>query len=158
MRFRVLATPVLVTALAFTQGCDSRVPTAPIAAPSASNAPVEAPILVEIQDINPCTGEDILLTYAGTGTLQEFGDHSVLHVLGTVTTSDGWAGSFNWTFIFQVGQVGHIAAHDVELTDGSHQRMLFAVGVEHVTGVNGEEIVTFVHFSKDRVRCVGTPA
>lgn len=158
MRFRVLAMPVLATALALAQGCESSVPTAPTAAPLASNAPVDVPVFAEFQDINPCTGEDILLTYSGTGTLHEFGDHSVLHVRGTVTTSDGWAGSFNWTFVFQVGQVGHFAQHDVELSDGSHQRVIFAVGITHVTGVNGEVIVTFEHFSKDRVRCVGTPA
>jgi hypothetical protein len=158
MRFPVLATPVLLAALSLTQGCDSRPPTDPIAAPSAAGAPVDVSVFAEFQDINPCTGEEILLTYEGTGSLHEFGDHSVLHVLGQVTTSDGWAGSFNWTFVFQVGQVGHFAQHDVELDNGSHQRVIFAVGIVHVTAVNGEEIVTFEHFSKDRVRCVGTPA
>jgi len=122
-----------------------------------SRAPIESPLLAVIDDVNACNGLPITLTYSGTAQLQEFGDHSLLHINGTVTTTDGFTGTFTWTFVFQGDQVGHITAHDMEVSDVSGQRILFAVGLEHVTVVNGEIVVSLVHFSHDRIRCLGQP-
>jgi hypothetical protein len=127
-------------------------------APAFSRAPVESPLLVLIDDVNACNGLPITLTYAGTAQLQEFDGHSLLHVNGTVTTSDGYTGTFNWTFIFEGDLVGHVVAHDMEVSDLSGQRILFAVGLDHVTAVDGQIVVTFSHFSHERIRCLGQPA
>ena len=121
----------------------------------ASSAPVEAPLLVAFDDINACTGETITLTYTGTARVQTVGDHSLLHVDGSVTTSDGWFGTFVWTFINQGDQVAHVNAHDMEITDGSRQRMIFPLGLEQHVTIDGALVVDFFRFSKDRVRCVG---
>ncbi len=91
----------------------------------------------------------------GTAQVQAFGDHFLLHVLGSVTTTDGFSGSFNWTFVFEGDRVAQIRAHDMEVSDATGQRMIFAVGVEHTTTVDGTPVVSFMHFSKERVRCVG---
>lgn len=123
-----------------------------------SRAPVESPLLVLIDDVNACTGLPITLTYAGTAQVQEFDGHSLLHVNGIVTTSDGYTGTFHWTILFERDQVGHVTAHDIEVSDASGQRILFAVGVDHVTAVDGQIVVTFSHFSHERIRCLGQPA
>jgi hypothetical protein len=147
-------------------GCESGLQTSPtsagsLAAPvtaAAARAPVGEPLLIEIDDVNACNGLPITLTYAGTALVQEFGDHSLLHVNGTVTTTDGFTGTFNWAFVFQDDQVAHISAHDMEVSDASGQRIIFAVGVEHTTSVDGTTVVSFVHFSHDRIRCIGSGA
>ena len=139
--------------------CGGPAPTDPAGGrPTFSRAPVESPLLVLIDDVNACNGLPITLTYAGTAQVQEFDGHSLLHVNGTVTTTDGYTGTFNWTFIFEGDQVGHITAHDMEVSDESGQRILFAVGLDHVTAVDGQIVVSFSHFSHDRIRCLGQPA
>jgi hypothetical protein len=154
--------PVAVTGLCLMIiGCNSTTPTSPaFTAPTtaAVSAPVEVAIFEQFEDFNPCTGASTTLTYSGTAKIRDFDDHFMLHVLGTVVTTDGYSGSFNWTFVFHGDRVGVIRAHDMELSDATGQRMIFPVGVEHVTSVDGEPIVSFSHFSKDRVRCVGKPS
>jgi hypothetical protein len=159
MRFRLFALGYGTGLAGLLLGCDPAGPAAPLAAPLGASAPVDVPLLEVIEDINACTGEQITLTYSATARVQDFGDHFVLQARGTVATSDGWSGTFTWSFVFQDDHIAHIAAHDMEITDGSHQRMIFPLGLEqHVSSTDGELIVDFVHFSKDRVRCVGKPA
>ena len=121
----------------------------------ANSAPLEVPLQVDIVDINACTGETITLTYTGTALVQTVGDHSLLHVNGSVTTSDGWVGTFVWTFINQGDQVAHVNAHDMEISGPGGQRMIFPLGLEQHVTIDGTLVVDLVHFSKDRVRCVG---
>ena len=140
-------------------GCDAPDPMSPTAnvllAASASRAPVESPFVTVIDDFNPCTGRPISLTFSGTAMIQAFADHFLMRVKGEVTTSDGFTGTFNWTFVEYGDQVGIVRAHDMELSDATGQRMIFPVGLEHETNVHGETVVSFVRFSKDAVRCVG---
>ena len=141
-------------------GCDapnpmSSTPSGVVLTANATRAPVESPFSTVIDDFNACTGLPISLTFTGTAWVQEFNDHFLMRVRGEVTTNDGFVGTFNWTFVEYGDQVGIVRAHDMELSDATGQRMIFPVGLEHVTNVNGEIVVSFVHFSKDVVRCVG---
>lgn len=144
-------------------GCEATSPTAPSAgkpaamtpALDAAQSPADVPLLVVIDDINPCTGLPVTLTYEGTASIQEFGNHFVLHVNGTVETTDGFSGIFNWTILSQSDHVVHVSAHDMEMSDATGQIMIFPIGLEQHVTVDGELVVDLVHFSKDRVRCVG---
>lgn len=152
----ILVPALLVSCTERTAPSDPAPPTSlGLVSPAAARTPIDVPIFAQFDDVNPCTGEPITLTYNGTGQLQEFGDHSVLHVIGSVVTTDGYTGSFNWTIVFQGDRVAHVRAHDMEVNDATGQRVIFAVGVEHTTSVDGEPVVSFVHFSKDRIRCIG---
>lgn len=162
-RANIPATATAAGLIIMLLGCESGLQTSPTSAGSlgapvaaaAAHAPVEEPLFIQIDDVNACNGLPITLTYAGTAQVQEFGDHALLHVNGTVTTTDGFTGIFNWTFVFQDDQVAQISAHDMEVSDASGQRIIFAVGVEHATSVNEQIVVSFVHFSHDRIRCIG---
>jgi hypothetical protein len=141
-------------------GCDAPAPMtseSQASGPSlaAARAPVEVPLQQSYDDINPCTGLQMTLYYTGTARVQDFGDHSLFHVNGTVTTSDGWTGKFTWTFTFLNDQVAHVTAHDMELNSATGQREIFPVGLEVHIAVDGRPVVDLVHFSKDRTRCVG---
>ena len=149
-------TPVILAVA----GCDvpnpmSSAPTGVVLAANATRAPVESPFSTVIDDFNACTGLPASFTFSGIARIQEFNDHFLMRVMGEVTTNDGFAGTFNWTFVEHGDQVGIVRAHDMELSDATGQRMIFPVGLEHVTNVNGETVVSFVRFSKDAVRCVG---
>ena len=160
--FNALPAGIAALSLLFA-GCEPTLPTsptqtAPNATPPALDAaqsPTEVPLLVVIDDVNPCTGLPVTLTYDGTARVQEFVNHFVLHVNGTVETTDGFSGSFNWTLVFQADQVAHVSAHDMEVSDATGQIMIFPIGLEQHVTVNGELVVDLFHFSKDRVRCVG---
>jgi hypothetical protein len=140
-------------------GCATDTPTAPSdSRPALSRAPIDAPLLVTIDDVNACTNEPITLTYSGMANLQEFGGHFLLHVNGVVTTTDGYTGIFNWTFIGYADQVSHVSAHDMEVSDATGQRILFPLGLEQHVTIDGELVVDFFHFANGRVRCLGKPA
>jgi hypothetical protein len=143
--------------------CEPAAPTAPpLGLPAAVSpalgaapSPAYVPLFVVIDDINPCTGLPVTLTYEGTARVQEFGDHFVLHVNGSVETTDGFSGSFSWTLIFQGDRIAHVSAHDMEISDATGQIMIFPIGLEQHVTADGELVVDLFHFSKDRVRCVG---
>ena len=118
-----------------------------------AKVPIVVPLFDEITDVNPCTGETITLTFTGTAFVQEFDDHSLLVASGTVVTSDGFSGSFEWLFVFQGDRVTHLRFHDMEVSDETGQRVMFGVGLVHETSVNGKTVVAFNHFSG--LRCVG---
>lgn len=121
----------------------------------AAAKPIEVPLFEELDDINPCTGETITLTFAGTAFIREFDDHFLLVARGTVVTSDGFSGSFNRQLVFHGDRVATLRFHDMEITDETGQRIIFGVGLVHETTVDGETVVSFVHFSG--LRCVGVP-
>ena len=125
------------------------------AAPSASlavEAGTTAPFLLEFNDFNGCTGALEHFVFSGTQRLQSFGDHSVLHISGTVTTSDGWIGKFNRQL---VNQGTELTWRFLDMEVGpENQRQLFR-GVLHGTLVNGE-IVWSVN--NQTLNCVGKPA
>jgi hypothetical protein len=74
------------------------------AAPAAADRPTEFSIFEVFEDVNPCTGNDMTVTFVGTGF--EHAHDSVL--LGrqqrTITTSDGFVGHGTDSFVAN-GQV-----------------------------------------------------
>ena len=157
--FAPLATLVLVLAAA---ACEATAPLSPpVDAPALSAnanaasraARTEVPVFDEITDVNPCTGESVTITYTGTGQVHGGGDNVILQARGNVATSDGYTGTFNWTFVFIDGRVTHFRTHDTEVSNESGQRILFAVGLDHTTWRDGEAVVSFSHSSGPS--CVG---
>jgi hypothetical protein len=123
-----------------------------VVAPIAAAPPPEFPIFEQEQDINPCTGELITLTFEGVIRVQEVGDHLVLHSSGTVTTDDGGFGAFQSQEIIHDEHVATFRSHDMELyADG--QRVVFGF-IGHITVVNGE---LTADVSSGSLRCVGKP-
>jgi hypothetical protein len=115
-------------------------------------APVESPFLIVFDDVNPCTGETATFRFEGTSRTQLVGEHRIVHIAGTVTTSDGWTGMFNRQLVFHGTDVSTRRFFDMEVgPDG--QRQLFT-SVLHITIVDGE-IVTQV--ANPKLRCVGKP-
>lgn len=122
------------------------------ASSSSAQAVVTTPFHLEFNDFNPCTGVLEHFVFEGTQRLQSFGDHSVLHISGTVTTSDGWVGKFNRQL---VNQGGVLTWRFLDWEVGpTHARQLFT-GILHGTLVDGE-IVWSVQ--KASLRCIGKPS
>jgi len=152
-----LATLVVLLAL----GCDRLPPTAPsphapapsFAAAVAEAPHVEVPIRDQVVDINPCTGEIATTTFVGTAQLQQIGDKSIYQVRGTATTSDGYAGPFNWTWVLIGDRVAHFRLVDMELSNETGQRITFVAAVNHTTAVDGQPVVQFLKIPE--LRCVG---
>ena len=117
-------------------------------------APVSQPLFEQIFDVNPCTDEIITLTFTGTAIIRSSGDHFTLRASGTVTTSDGYEGTFNRNFVLIGERVEVFRFHDMEVSNSSGQRVVLAVGLAHVTRINGEPVVDLVKFSGPR--CVGS--
>lgn len=114
---------------------------------------MEVPVFQEITDTNPCTGEVVTITYSGTGTVRGGGDNLIVQSRGNVTTSDGYAGTFNWTFVFIPEHVTHFRSHDAAVSNETGQRVIFPVGLDHITWKDGEAVVEFTHSSGPR--CIG---
>lgn len=92
------------------------------AAPAVADPPTEFPILVEFQEVNPCTGETVTVTYVGTAFFHFHDSRTVARSERTITTSDGFAGHGTDSFV-QNGQV-FTTRHDDVLTDASGDRFL----------------------------------
>ena len=153
---------VPATLLALAAACELAAPLAPTSEPPAMSVNAAAaapaarmvvPVFDEVSDVNPCTGELVTITYSGTGHVHGGGDNVILQARGAVATSDGYTGTFNWTFVFIDDRVTHFRFHDTEVSNESGQRVLFAVKIDHTTWRNGEAIVSFSHTSGPR--CVG---
>ena len=63
-----------------------------IPVPAAADPPVEEPILDVFTDINPCTGEEMTVTFVGTALVHEHGEREIATAHRTITTSDGFEG------------------------------------------------------------------
>jgi hypothetical protein len=116
-----------------------------------SQAIATAPFHLEFDDVNPCNGVTQHFVFDGTQRLQSFGDHSVLHVAGTVTTDDGWQGTFNRQLVSQ-GSEATWRFLDMEVGP-TGQRELFRANL-HGTVVDGAIVWSFINPS---LRCVGKP-
>jgi hypothetical protein len=92
------------------------------AVPAAADPPTAFPILVEFQEVNPCTGQTVTVTYVGTGFFHFHGSRIVARSERTITTSDGFAGHGTDSFV-QNGQV-FTSRHDDVLTNASGDRFL----------------------------------
>jgi hypothetical protein len=74
------------------------------AAPAAADRPTEFPIFDVFPDVNPCTGDDMIVTFTGTFFVHEHGSREVVRGQRTITTSDGFVGHGTDTFVAN-GQV-----------------------------------------------------
>jgi hypothetical protein len=92
------------------------------AVPAAAGPPTTFPILVEFQEVNPCTGQTVTVTYVGTAFFHFHGSRTVARSERTITTSDGFAGHGTDSFV-QNGQV-FTSRHDDVLTNASGDRFL----------------------------------
>ena len=101
------------------------------------------------RDIFPC-----LMNFTGTAVVRMSGDHFTLRASGTVVTSDGFEGSFNRNFIVIGDRVETLRFHDMEMSNATGQRVIAAVGLVHVTRVDGVPVVDLVKFPN--LRCVGS--
>lgn len=118
----------------------------------ADGPPVEVPLFFIVEDVNPCTGETILLTFEGVSRVHQFDDHLVIHFSGTVTTSDGYAGTFRRQLVLHGDQVTTVAGMDMEVGP-DHERVMFRI-ITHVTVVNGEVTADFEIID---LKCIGKP-
>jgi hypothetical protein len=92
------------------------------AVPAAADPPTTSPILVDFQEVNPCTGQTVTFMYVGTAFFHFHGSRIVARSERTITTSDGFAGHGTDSFV-QNGQV-FTSRHDDVLTNASGDRFL----------------------------------
>ena len=69
------------------------------AAPAAADAPMEFPILDVFEDVNPCTGDPMTVTFVGTTFIDEHGSRVLGRAERTITTSDGFVGHGTDSFV-----------------------------------------------------------
>jgi hypothetical protein len=75
-----------------------------VAAPAAADQPTEFPILEVFQDVNPCTGNIMTVTFVGTAFVHSHDSRTVAIAHRTITTSDGFVGHGTDSFV-ENGQV-----------------------------------------------------
>ena len=93
-----------------------------VAGPAAADPPMESPISVAFQEVNPCTGETVTFTYLGTAFFHFHDSGTVARSERTITTSDGFAGHGTDSFV-QNGQV-FTTRHDDVLKNDTGDRFL----------------------------------
>jgi hypothetical protein len=117
------------------------------AAPAAADRPTEFPILAVFEDVNPCTGTPMIVTFVGTAFVHEHGSREVVRQQRTITTSDGFAGHGTDTFVAN-GQVFVFRQADMMAnTSGDRFRVQFVVVGDLSTGT--------VRVEKGAFTCLG---
>ena len=91
------------------------------AVPAAANPPVEEPILDVFTDINPCSGEEMTVTFVGSVLVHEHGERVIATAHRTITTSDGFEGHGADTFV-ENGQVAKFTLTDILTNEETGQR------------------------------------
>ena len=92
-----------------------------LAVPAAANPPVEEPILDVFTDINPCSGEEMTVTFVGSARVHEHGERVIAIAHRTITTSDGFEGHGVDSFVDN-GQVVKSTLTDIMTNDATGQR------------------------------------
>ena len=69
------------------------------AVPAAADPPTEFPILDVFEDVNPCTGDVMTVTFTGTFFVHEHDSRAVVRGERTITTSDGFVGHGTDSFV-----------------------------------------------------------
>lgn len=103
--------------------------------PAAANPPVEEPILDVFTDINPCSGEEMTVTFVGSVLVHEHGERVIATAHRTITTSDGFEGHGVDSFVDN-GQVLRGTLTDILTNDATGQRFRahFVFVVDLATG------------------------
>ena len=91
------------------------------AVPAAANPPVEEPILDVFTDINPCSGEEMTVTFVGSVRVHEHGARVIAIAQRTITTSDGFEGHGVDSFVDN-GQVVRATLTDILTNEATGQR------------------------------------
>ena len=91
------------------------------AVPAAANPPVEEPILDVFTDINPCSGEEMTVTFVGSVLVHEHGERVIAIAHRTITTSDGFEGHGVDSFVDN-GQVAKFTLNDILTNEATGQR------------------------------------
>ena len=89
--------------------------------PAAANPPVEEPILDVFTDINPCSGEEMTVTFVGSALVHEHGERVIAIAHRTITTSDGFEGHGVDSFVDN-GQVLRATLTDILTNEATGQR------------------------------------
>jgi hypothetical protein len=82
---------------------------------------VEEPILDVFTDINPCTGEEMTVTFVGSVLVHEHGKRVIAIAHRTITTSDGFEGHGVDSFVDN-GRVLRATLTDVLANEATGQR------------------------------------
>ena len=90
------------------------------AVPAAADPPTAFPFEDVFPDVNPCTGDIMTVTIAGTAFVHFHGTRIVGHSERTITTSDGFVGHGTDTFVDN-GQVFMFRQTDI-MTNASGDR------------------------------------
>ena len=131
-------------------GCD-QAPVAPEITPQASAAPEEVPFFEQFDGDN--CGEFVTFTFEGTARIQQQGDRYLLVARGTVTTSNGFTGTFNRQYIFKDDRVAILRFHDMEVKSETGQRVVFSMGMYLYSLADGTHVVDFEKYGG--FTCVG---
>ena len=91
------------------------------AAPAAADRPQQFPIFDRFPDVNPCTGDDMTVTFTGTFYVHEHGSREVVRGARTITTSDGFVGHGTDNFVDN-GQVLMFRQTDIMTNASSGER------------------------------------
>jgi hypothetical protein len=91
------------------------------AVPAAANPPVEEPILDVFTDINPCSGQEMTVTFVGSVLVHEHGERVIAIAQRTITTSDGFQGKGVDSFVDN-GQVLRATLTDILTNETTGQR------------------------------------
>jgi hypothetical protein len=70
-----------------------------LAVPAAADPPTEFPIEDVFDDVNPCTGDDMTVTFDGTAFVHFHDSRIVARAQRTITTSDGSVGHGTDNFV-----------------------------------------------------------
>jgi hypothetical protein len=92
-----------------------------LVAPAAANPPVEEPILDVFTDINPCSGEEMTVTFVGSVLVHEHGERVIAIAHRTITTSDGFVGHGTDSFV-EGGQILRARLTDIMTNEATGQR------------------------------------
>ena len=118
-----------------------------VAAPAAADRPTEFPILDVFPDVNPCTGNPMIVTFVGTVLVHEHGSREVAVAHRTITTSDGFVGHGTDSFV-QNGQVLRARLTDIMTNaSGDRFRAHFVFVLDLSTGT--------VRVDKGELTCLG---
>jgi hypothetical protein len=69
------------------------------AVPAAADPPTAFPIEDVFEDVNPCTGNIMTVTFVGTAFVHFHDSRIVVHAERTITTSDGFVGHGTDSFV-----------------------------------------------------------